>query len=462
MNQTQNNLPIVPSASLNMSPNTPTTSNNNKPISYSRILKPSFSKKQAILLPCLDNIALIEYVVGIGRLIGPTKILSASKISKQRVCIYLDSEIDIFMNNHKAIIINENRIEVRRLVSPSKRLIFSNVHTCIPNSLIRDALYSHQIKTTSSIHSLHIGLTAYNISPEEAAKYSHVMSFRRAVYIEDCDKNTIPDSLLITFENENYRIFVNNGDQQCNICHEQAHNSSSCPTIKDNSSTTFANSEHTDEISFQQKIEAARTKRDGKNISPINPLPPPPITPLPGAESLHTSTHQQNTDITNIVVHTSLNMDNEDTYSFTPNSTNVENGTQDPNHPPPNSKRIPKNQTLVLHVQTRRPINSAKQVIPSTSIRHLMSSTRKKTLLALTYHLKKKMRNLITPLSAYKTNLLYPNFSKTTLSLAPPKTISSDSFKKSCTHRSVLWLTSKCPVTPLTFLNSSRPSRSLN
>jgi len=61
-----------------------------------------------------------------------------------------------------------------------------------------------------------------------------------------------------------------------------------------------------------------------------------------------------------------------------------------------------------------------------------------------------------------KRNLLYPNFSKTALSLAPPKTISSNSFKKSCTHRSVLWLTPKCLVTPLTFLNSSRPSRSLN
>ena len=136
--------------------NTATTQNSQdrQPLSYSRVLKPTISKKQAVLLPCSDNTTLIEYVVGMGRLIGPANVLSASKISNKRVCIYLDSEntVENFMKTHRAITVNNNRIEVRKLVASSKRIILSNVQTCIPNAIILDALHKHRIKTTSAIH----------------------------------------------------------------------------------------------------------------------------------------------------------------------------------------------------------------------------------------------------------------------------------------------------------------------
>jgi len=51
------------------------------------------SKKQALLLPYVEETKLIEYIVAIGQLIGPQKILSASKISNKRICVYLDNEI---------------------------------------------------------------------------------------------------------------------------------------------------------------------------------------------------------------------------------------------------------------------------------------------------------------------------------------------------------------------------------
>ena len=73
--------------------------------SYARVVKAYPSRKQAILLPYKDDLPLIDYVVAIGRFIGPKIILSASKILKKRICIYLSSEtvVNKLLENHKII-----------------------------------------------------------------------------------------------------------------------------------------------------------------------------------------------------------------------------------------------------------------------------------------------------------------------------------------------------------------------
>jgi len=200
-------------------------------------------------MPYDEDLALIEYIVPIGRLVGPQKILSASKISKKRICVYLDNEksVDALFQHHANITVNSKMVSLRRLVAPSRRLILSNVQTCIPNQVISEALRNINIKLVSSIHDLHIGLTSDNIDKAELAHYAHVTSFCQGVYIEDDGNTNIPDSLLISFDNESHRIFITHEDQKCHICKSQSHQAASCP-------------EASDDLSFEDKLHEARLK----------------------------------------------------------------------------------------------------------------------------------------------------------------------------------------------------------
>jgi len=240
---------------------------------YARITNAYPSKKQAILLHYEEDSSLIQYVVNIGRLIGPENILSASKISKRRICIYLTSEkaVDQLLNNYSSIQVNGKTIPLKRLAAPSRRLIISNVHPCIPNFVLLDELRKLKIKTTSAIHGLHIGLTCDSIDKTELALYSHITSFRRGVYIEDDENVSVPESLLITHDNESYRIFITNDESKCYICRSNSHQAPSCPNVKtpptepvhvDSLANTLANN---DNLSFQDKLKLVRENRDNQS-----------------------------------------------------------------------------------------------------------------------------------------------------------------------------------------------------
>lgn len=197
---------------------------------YAKIVKPLPSRKQAMLFPAIDEVPILDYIISVGRLIGPKKIVSASKISKKRICIYLDDEkmVDYFLSTYKTILLNDQIIEARKLVASSRKLILSNVHSCIPNSLILEELQKHKIKTTSAIFDLHIGTSSNKYDKLELEQYTHISSFRRGVYIDCSDETKIPDSLLIFFEGELYRIFVNENELRCHICKQNGHNAAQC------------------------------------------------------------------------------------------------------------------------------------------------------------------------------------------------------------------------------------------
>ena len=228
------------------------------------------------MLPSDEETPLFNYILAVGRQIGPSNILAASKISKQRVCIYLSTEeiADRFVQDHKSIMINDKPIAVRKLVAPSKKLILSNVHPCVPNTLILKGLRNHNIKTTSSIHNLHVGLPSSTLSPKELASYSHIASFRRGVYVEDNSNTIIPDSLLITFENESYRIFINDKENNsyCDLCEMPDHVASVCPTVTAQTSPeNMVQDISLSNESFTDRLQKARETRDA-TLSQTNEL----------------------------------------------------------------------------------------------------------------------------------------------------------------------------------------------
>ncbi|CAH1111563.1 unnamed protein product [Psylliodes chrysocephalus] len=137
--------------SHNLKTNNPVSSN-----SYVSVVKttskPSFPKKdQAIVMHADDNPKLFDYVKEIGDIVGPKHISFASRISNNGICIYLANSnlFDDLLKSHASVTISNIIISIRRLVSPTKRIIISNISPYIPNDLAENGIKSLGLQLTS-------------------------------------------------------------------------------------------------------------------------------------------------------------------------------------------------------------------------------------------------------------------------------------------------------------------------
>lgn len=111
--------------------------------------KPEFSKKDhAIMVHAEEGLKLFDYVQAIGGFVGPKNITFISRISNNRICIYLcnSSLVDQVITTHPTIKIEETEHVIRRFNSPRKRIFISNVSPSIPNDFIEKALISLGLK----------------------------------------------------------------------------------------------------------------------------------------------------------------------------------------------------------------------------------------------------------------------------------------------------------------------------
>lgn len=213
-------------------PNRPSTSNqliNHRNVrQYSEITQQtqSFPKKQqAIILSAIEDLTIADYVTSVGNIVGPHHIRFVSRISNNRVCIYLSNEqlVDEFVSEHSIINIKDKQTTVRKLITPARRLIISNVCPTIPHSTISNVLKSIGMKLVSPISFMRAGI------PGE--QYGHVLSFRRQVYTQPDEAIELPSSLVIKHEETSYRIFLTFDDMSCYICKQQGHLAKNCPSV---------------------------------------------------------------------------------------------------------------------------------------------------------------------------------------------------------------------------------------
>lgn len=181
------------------------------------------TKEQAIIFNAIDGIRLQDYLIKVGSIINPKNILFASRLSNNRICMYLSSKeiVDKFMNENGIIEINGESLRARRLVTPAERLILSNVCPTIPHDVLNHELQKIGLTPVSPINFLRISASV--------SEYSHILSFRRQVYISTPEV-TIPESILITFDDTSYRIFLSQDGLICFSCKKAGHISSQCKT----------------------------------------------------------------------------------------------------------------------------------------------------------------------------------------------------------------------------------------
>ncbi|EFA04790.1 hypothetical protein TcasGA2_TC014839 [Tribolium castaneum] len=146
---------------------------------------------------------------------------STSRISNQRICIFLANEqlVEEIVTQHKVLTINGIFIEVRRLITPTKRKIFSNVSPIIPANKLDEIVRNLKLVPVSPVTFLRAGVQ----------KYSHILSFRRQIFVQPNDEIELPDSVFVKVGEKNYRIFMTYGDMTCYLCKGQGHIADACP-----------------------------------------------------------------------------------------------------------------------------------------------------------------------------------------------------------------------------------------
>lgn len=246
------------SGTQNLSPST----------SYSSVAKsvpkPVFPKKdQAIVLHAEENLKLFDYVKAIGDIIGAKNIIFASRISNNRICIYLSKTelVDLIVNSHSIISIGNKSFNIRRLISPTKRILISNISPCIPHDLAEIALKNLGLNLASPISFLKAGIPG--------DEYSHILSFRRQVFVFlPYDNLELQTSTTIHFDNNDHRIFLSTDRMECFICKETGHIAINCPNPPThNSSQTITENENQQLPPCQ--IDTSTKVNDQENKLPI-------------------------------------------------------------------------------------------------------------------------------------------------------------------------------------------------
>lgn len=185
-------------------------------------------KDQGIVLNATGDLRLTDYVTAIGSIIGPRNILFASRMSNDRYCLYLKTKllVDEITEKYKTVKIKEWEVGLRKLITPAKRIILSNVCPTIPHSVLEESLKALGLRLVSPINFLRA-----SIQDEE---YRHILSFRRQVYIPEQELE-LPSSIVLKFEEINYRIFMTFDELKCFKCNQLGHTAAQCtdaePTV---------------------------------------------------------------------------------------------------------------------------------------------------------------------------------------------------------------------------------------
>lgn len=182
-------------------------------------------KENAIVIDSVNQAPTLDFIQVLAQKINPAHIRFVSKISNNRLCVYLATKevADELVEKHKSITVCRQEFPIRPLISRNKRIILSNVSPSIPHALIENKLYSYGIKTVTPMSFLRAGFSSPNLS--------HILSFRRQTFISPEDESKLPECFQVIFEEVPHWIYITSDTPTCFQCKQQGHLAKNCPQI---------------------------------------------------------------------------------------------------------------------------------------------------------------------------------------------------------------------------------------
>nr|CAI5863365.1 unnamed protein product [Callosobruchus analis] len=108
------------------------------------------------------------------------------------------------------------------------------------------------------------------------AEYSHILSFRRQVYIAPLDTDTLPESIEINHDGLSYRIFMTLDSQKCYKCNLTGHIASQCRSTHNAPTTSHSHiqesQQSTPEIQPHQNIQTSSSEHTILSQSATNDI----------------------------------------------------------------------------------------------------------------------------------------------------------------------------------------------
>lgn len=181
-------------------------------------------REQAIILSVIEGLKLSDYVIKVGSIVGPKNVLSASRISNNRMCIFLSSTdiVDRMVQDHAEVTIEGERVTVRRMITPARRIVCSNVCHSIPHQIVENQIRNLGFTPVSPVSFLKASIPG--------DEYSHVISFRRQIYVQPDDQRELPASVVLDFNGTSHRVFLAYDQLLCFLCKTAGHIAARCPS----------------------------------------------------------------------------------------------------------------------------------------------------------------------------------------------------------------------------------------
>lgn len=178
-------------------------------------------KDQAVVIESVEGVTLKEYIQSLSTLVNSATIRFISRISNSRVCIYFDSKQTADNLLEREIKIRDKSLQILPLITKNKRIVLSNVCPVIPHHIIENRLKEMNVAIKSPITFMKVGIAEPG--------FSHILSFRRQLYVAPEDIKLLPESFQISYDDTNYWIYVSTDALKCFTCNNMGHLAKYCP-----------------------------------------------------------------------------------------------------------------------------------------------------------------------------------------------------------------------------------------
>lgn len=221
--------------------------------SHLGVRTPSLSLRHGIRCLTQVGITVEDVLLDVAERVGHENIISASRMNKA-VVVFLKEELLVNRLVESGIVVSGAFIIVQPLMSPTVKVVISNVPPFIPDEDIQRELLRYG-KFASGIKMIPLGCK------NESLK--HVLSFRRQVFMF-LNAPTLNVSFRCVYEGKSYMLYANAGELRCYDCGAVGHVRLTCPQREEvtNETDTNGNAEQTMEKKVENEDQNVLNNKD--------------------------------------------------------------------------------------------------------------------------------------------------------------------------------------------------------